>query len=525
MSVSQLLVPFIPIWRSLAAACVALLALSACTDQTEAASVHAMAAQRLFADNDLPAARAEIASAIAARDDIVDYHVLRGRIEWGMDSPGGAFNAYSNALALDATNGEALLAVAQLGLTTGNLRESLEAAERISALAPNQTEAILIRGIHALIRRRYDEAIGFGERILSLAPGDPGGTILISRAHFLSGNAAEAVSILGTVEETPGSARALALTRLEIYRALRRPEMLAQQFEQLRQVLPDDPHIRIDEANFRFKLGQRAVAHRLVFETLTLDELDSATANAAAALWTEYGSDDLPSPTILAISKSGNLAARRAATRHFLEIDDLQSAKVLADSLGAPAGAGLRARWLVRSGQADEGEKLAMSVLALDRTDCDSLIAASESLLAKRQATNALRLAQQAAAECPDQMATWEAAARAYMASGLDSGVSRIFQQALDANKQSRVLAESYAEWLAKEGRDREAIAVGRRLTRYAPALVSGWRLYADLCRDLRSQCLADAESGLADSRTRFGIDLAYGSSPPNGLFGRFVER
>src|SRR5690606_16602083 len=117
-----------------AVGCAALLVLSACSDKTETASMHAMSAQQLLANNDLPAARSEILSAIAARDDIVDYHMLRGRIEWGMDSPSGAFNAYSNALALDATNGEALLAVAQLGLSTGNLRESLEAAERISAL-------------------------------------------------------------------------------------------------------------------------------------------------------------------------------------------------------------------------------------------------------------------------------------------------------------------------------------------------------------------------------------------------------
>jgi predicted Zn-dependent protease len=242
-------------------------------------------------------------------------------------------------------------------------------------------------------------------------------------------------------------------------------------------------------------------------------------------LWAEYGSHDLPSSTIEAISKSGNVAARQAVTRHFIEIDDLQNARVLADSLDGRAGVALRARLLVKSGHADEGAKLARSILARDTTDCDALIAASEGSLAKRLATNALRLAQQAAAECPGEVAAWNAAARAYMASGLDSGVSRSFQQALDANKQNRVLAEYYTDWLVKEGRHREAIAVGRRLTRYAPALVSGWRLYAELCRELQSDCLEDAERGLADSRTRFGIDLAYGSPPPNGLFGRLVER
>src|SRR5690606_34929560 len=86
MSVGQLRVGFIPLWRSFTASCAALLVLSACSDQAETASMHAISAQQLFAENNLPAARSEIISAIAVRDDIVDYHLLRGRIEWGMDS-------------------------------------------------------------------------------------------------------------------------------------------------------------------------------------------------------------------------------------------------------------------------------------------------------------------------------------------------------------------------------------------------------------------------------------------------------
>src|SRR5690606_31698265 len=115
-----------------------------------------------------------------------------------------------------------------------------------------------------LIRRRYDEAIDFGERILSLSPADAGGAILMSRAYFLSGDTGRAVSILEAVSESPDSAQALARTRLEIYRALRQPEMLSPQFERLRQILPDDPIVRIDEANFRFKTNQRDIAHELL---------------------------------------------------------------------------------------------------------------------------------------------------------------------------------------------------------------------------------------------------------------------
>ncbi|HEU4650377.1 MAG TPA: hypothetical protein VFS49_03080, partial [Croceibacterium sp.] len=97
--------------------------------------------------------------------------------------------------------------------------------------------------------------------------------------------------------------------------------------------------------------------------------------------------------------------------------------------------------------------------------------------------------------------------------------------QALDANKQSSALTAAYTSWLVTEGRSREAVAMARRLTRNAPALVSGWRLYGDLCQRFEPGCVDEARDGLGDARTRYGVDLPVGSAPPNGLFGRLTER
>ena len=100
-----------------------------------------------------------------------------------------------------------------------------------------------------------------------------------------------------------------------------------------------------------------------------------------------------------------------------------------------------------------------------------------------------------------------------------------MFAQALDANKQSAELTRAYADWLVADGRSREAVAMTRRLTRYAPALMNGWRLYLELCRQHDQRCVAEAERGLDNASTLFGIDLPPGTPPPNGLFGRLIER
>ena len=254
----------IPFWCNFLLAPCVLAFLPACSDRSEEAAENAFLAQQSFESNNLPAARLAIVKAIAERDDVVAYHLLRGRIELAGGSSSSAFTAYSNALSLDPTNGEALLAVAELGLTTGHLKESLEASDRVLTLAPNQTNALLLRGIHSIVKRDFDEAVEYGDRIISLSPGDEGGTILKARALFLSRKPQEALATLSHVSSDAKASAPASLTRLEIYRALRKPAEMLVEFEHLRVLRPADLGLRLDEANLRYKLGQANMARELV---------------------------------------------------------------------------------------------------------------------------------------------------------------------------------------------------------------------------------------------------------------------
>ena len=136
-----------------------------------------------------------------------------------------------------------------------------------------------------------------------------------------------------------------------------------------------------------------------------------------------------------------------------------------------------------------------------------------------------LRDAQHAASECPNQATNWLVAARAYAAMGRPNGIDRIFSQALDENPQDLRIAKAYANWLLRDGREREAVAIARRLTRDSPASLSAWRQYEAVCQAAEAECAGQAALGLEDARTRFGIDLKPGTLAPNELFGRFVSR
>jgi tetratricopeptide (TPR) repeat protein len=520
--------PPIPFWCTLLAICCAAFAAPGCSNRSQEAAQEAALAQRALNSNDLPAARRAIIAALADRDDIADYHILRGRIEFGMGSLNAAYNAYSNALALDPTNMDALLQVAQLGLTTGNLRGSLDAAEQALELDPNQVDALLIRGIHSMVEHNYDEAITYADKILARSPGQEGASILKARALYTLHQSAEALATLDNISGGGENSQVAALTRLEIYRAERRPREMLAQFERLRHLQPNDPDLALDEANVRYKLGQRALGEALVEKVLANPASNRAAADQAIALWREYGSSDVPGSAIVTIGRSASDAGRIALVRYLVEAGRGEdAAKTYAQISKAPP-AGLKARLLLLNGDGQEAGKLAATILAREKTDCDALVAAAGSAISRSSAQEALRLAQQASSECPAMVDGWFLAAQAYEVLGGESGasgVSRVYRDALDANKQSERLTAAYARWLVSQKRTREAVAAARRLTRYAPALLSGWRLYADLCQRFDQSCVSSAATGLANAATLFGVDLEPGQPPPNGLLGRFVTQ
>jgi Tfp pilus assembly protein PilF len=517
--------PSIPIWCTFLIICGAVFIAPGCSDRSQEAAQKAALAQRALNSNDLLTARTAITAAIADRDDIADYHILRGRIEFAMGSPGAAYNAYSNALALDPTNMEALLQVAQLGLTTGNLRGSRDATDQALELDPNQTDALLIRGIHSMVEHDYAEAITYADKILAKAPGQEGASILKARALYTLHKPEEALATLDKISGGAANSQATTLTRLEIYRAQRRPADMLAQFERLHTLRPDDPELALDEANLRLKLGQRPPGQALIEKALANRAVNRVLAERAIGLWQEYGSYDVPGSAIERIGRDGSDAARTALVRYLIEQARAADAAKIYAQIKSGGPAGLKARLLLLNGASQEAGQLAAKILARDKSDCDALLAAAGSAMKRGRAEEALRFAQQASSECPTMGRGWLLSARAYQALGRESGVSRVYGDALEANKQSEQLTAAYAQWLVSEQRTREAVAISRRLTQYAPSLLSGWRLYEDLCQRFDPTCATSATKGLAKAHTLLGVDLEPGEPPPNGLLGRFVEQ
>lgn len=505
----------------------ALIAVSGCSDSTQSANAKGALAQGQLEAGRLVEARQTINEAIAERDDIAELHLLRGRIEFQLKSPATAYAAYSAALALDSANMEALLGVAQLGLQLGHVSESEDATNRILALEPQQQQAILLKGLHNIIKRRFEDAAANADDMLRSSPGDENAAILKSRALALLGKTDEALAVMETSRKTSGDTLSVALTVLELERARDNGAAMVPLLERIRHLTPENADYDVDEADTLYKLGDRAHALAILRRRILSPKLDDKSALAIAAVWKEYEAQPLDAATLAAFASKAGLPARKAVARLYLDRGD--PAQAIAALSGAPAVddiSALRARAAAVQGKPDESLALVEPILAKDRTHCDALIAQAQALMAKRRFDDAVSASMLATTTCPQMPSAFLTLAGAQEADNNEAGAMVALRDGFDHNDQDSMLVRTYTGWLERRGQGTRALGIARRLTSNAPSLISGWQLYGDLCaRVPGADCRSEAETGLIKARKRFGPDPRSDEPRATGLFGRLVRQ
>ena len=496
-------------------------ALMACSGSPEQAMQQGALAQSQLEAGQIAAAQRTIADAVGERDDIIDLHLLRGRIEFAAGNVGGAFRAYDDALGLDPTNMEALQAVAQLGLRTGDLEDSEMAADRILTLQPNEVNALLMKGIHRMVHNRAGEALELANRVIEQDPANDGGIILKARALFFEGREAEALKAIRDREATSGRTEAVALTELELLREAHDSKGMLEVFATLRSFRPSDVDLRLDEANLLYKLGQVAEARQLATSALHAAKLSPAQLDLLSSLWREYDPEPL-SAADRASLVSVAIDRRLAVARHYLRVQQPQLAAPLVSDVSSVEGRGVAARVAASLGQRTQAASLANSVLQSDETQCDALIAKSMFSAGKE----AVYSGQRAIAECPQDVMAALALTNAYDRAGDRSGVLRSFGDAVTRIPQDSQLSRAFTTWLIDNGKLREAVGEARRLTRKAPAFLSAWRNYRNVATVAADKdSVSEAEAGLSRAQHVFGFDPVAGKLEGKGLSGRLQRR
>ena len=501
-----------------------ILALPACRDDAAIADAEAERAQVLLEQDRLAEARIAINGAISAQDDIPDYYIKRGRIEFAAGSPEAAFDAYYDAIALDPSNFEALQAVSQLGLQIGRIRESLAATEALLALSPEDETALLTRGLHYYVRSKFEDAEDLADRILELNPINESGVILKSRVLFESDRREEALLLLSTLDDVYPNSAGIALTRLELFRANRNGPGMRQQFAILRQEMPQRVDLRLDEANLLFKTGRSQAALGLTVDAIVEGGANLDVAGDVIKLWNEFSATEFTSEQIGRIGDAAAPSARSMVAEYLALARKAEAARRLAATLPQIEETSILSQNAMYSGDLGTASAMAGSILAQEESHCRALTVRSWTSLRGRKPRAALSDAQQAASQCPEDRFAWTMIATSYDALGDTTNAYRAWQQGSDELPQDSVYTANFVQWLLERGRGRQALAVSRRLTRAAPALLSGWQLYLQTCVTTGNPCANEAQRGLSEARSMYWIDFEPGERPPEGLFGR-IER
>lgn len=496
--------------------------LAACNSSAESAAADAALAQSLLEQRRIAEARLAINRAIAEQDSEADYHLLLAQIELTAGSTEGAFVAFSDALSLDGTNGAAMAGVAQTGLEIGRLDESKAAAERILTFDSTNVDALTILGLIEYLRRRYRPSLGYAEQILEIDPANEGGAILATRALFKRGEVVEARNRLTTFEKLGGITSGSARTRLEVARHDNDAAAMEAAFADLARLMPGDLAIAIDRADFLFKRGRRDLAMDEVETALVHKEASAAQIATTLGIVAEYAAADLLARRAPQILPAAAPATRIAMARLFVDSGQYAAAAEALEGDRGNDAAALRALALLRQGQVEQAGTLARAVVAADEDHCDALIVSAQISLRGGRPQDAVRMGQRAAAQCPELVEGWAVTARAHAAKDDIINARRVFRDGVAALPQSTLMARRYADWLLAQGAEREAVATARRLTRKAPALLSGWALYETVCRKAADGCAAEAAKGLAEARVRYGVDPRPGERQAYNLFGRF---
>jgi tetratricopeptide (TPR) repeat protein len=507
------------IWRTLCLLAVFLLV--SCTSPLEKAQKEYALAELMVRENNLPAARMAVTRALGHRDDQLEILELDASIKFRMGDLAAAYEAYRVVLAIDPNNETALTGVAQLGLSTGNLRESRSAIETALAINPRNLSVILSKGVHALVRKNYDEAVTLGERLNEIREGDPRGVVLRARGMFLRGEREAAMKLLYDSATENGNNRLIASALMENARAQPDVTIMLEQLAFLRGDRPDSADLSIDAINILYKSGQQDRARSEAADFLDRFGENQIAISRLAGLWKEYDSDPLTSSMKARLARSGGEDARLISAEYYFDQGDLDTAKSLVETMNTAEVLGLFARIGVRKNEGGS-VNMAQSVIETDTTNCNGLAAIAEARLEQGKPNDAIRAAQVIATNCLDRTDGHHLLVEAYTAAGRTAGVERVYRDGIDAHPLDRELPAEFAQWLLSQGRPSAALSAARRFTKAAPSRASTWQLYREICIAVgNSACAEEASKEEARARQDYSLDILPGQRPRNPLTGQ----
>ncbi|HWI86115.1 MAG TPA: tetratricopeptide repeat protein [Sphingomonas sp.] len=493
----------------------------------ERADAYAQQAQALTDAGDNKGALDAINRAIALRDDNPTYFLLLGAIELRANDPVNGFKAFKRVLELDATNVNALTYVSNLGLQVGQVKDASDAADRLLALNPNSLVGLQVKGLVEVLTGHLDAARGYSDRILALSPSDEAGTIVRARVLAKSGKYDEALALVDNAMVIVGPTPALLITKLNLFRVLRRPDDMAAAFDQILPIIKNQSMaLRLDQINLLYKIGQTDKARKQALAFLAVGSIDPNDYRILQRIWWEFDPTPLSVESVKLAKQWPDPLALVAVGRYLLWHGNPQRADDLYFAVRPgiqPIGIAIHIRAVFGMGRVEEARRGVDLILQRDTEDVDALMLRAHFRQQDGQSNLAIEAAQKAVDSDPYDPETYVVLADLFRAAGSNWRATQVYEDGLKALQQDFMLVDKYTQFLHELRDKSRAVSVARAFTRAMPASVKAWSNLAAQCRWANDNaCVAEAEKGRQNAQTSYRVDGTPGAPADRGLLGEF---
>ncbi len=488
-------------WPFAAAMAAMMLSVQGCSSSSDIAARKATEAAALLDQGLAPAAVLAAKKAVASRDDVADYWRLLGRAELQNNNFGGAYDAYNRAIELDAADPESLQMLADIALRAGKMREAVKASDQLLSLQPTLTRPKLIKGMVALIEGRDKAAEQLADEILAADPRDEVGKVLKARVLGRRRDFAGAIAILDNA--ATGRTELTLTTLAELYRSASDGPKLAAALRELNAIRPNVGRV-LDLASVEYKLGKRDAARDVVMTALRAQPDDLALHNRAFEFIVEYD------PTLFdgapdGVSDKASIPMRVLVARVLLERGRPQQVvAVLEPLIGAGTPPDVWALYLTATNALGKPgtQQMLERILKSDETNGYALLLRSKLALGTGDFDGALRDAQGAVSDDPDNVQARLTVIAVYRARGDRLRPRQLFEELLQKNPGSTVALRAYIAYLLAAKDSARALGVAQDFTFLNPARIEGWKIRQQLC--VNSDCVRDSAAGLQKAATDF---------------------
>ncbi|WP_171007458.1 tetratricopeptide repeat protein [Sphingomonas sp. 3P27F8] len=302
----------IPLFAPLAAAAL----LVGCTSGDRTAANDAAIAQGALERGQLTVARQYIQRALAIRDDISDYWLIKAHIGLAERDLSGAYDAYQNVLQLDRANVEALTSLCQIALAGNVANQAEKFADQLALINPTDTLPNTVRASAAAARGDKDKANHYLDLVLKARPGDPSALIVKARMLANDQDYAGAAKVMEQALATPGDPTARLSMLLDYYKRARDGDGLFRAVERLVQANPKDPNLQLQYADLLFDRGANDAANAAIARAAEGSGNDLGVPANALNLWLKQGADALPVERMLANAAGSTLAMKAAYAQY-----------------------------------------------------------------------------------------------------------------------------------------------------------------------------------------------------------------